>query len=144
MNRPNKQELIQVSTELGIEIEILDDNSAKDYIMRVINKFKPFKIAGHLAIGENSQIISLEKYEYSYSKSLNSEPALLFFDQEGLDRNTVIVVKDAKLVGDLMENSYGMEYFLSNGNLDYLIAVNWYVIEVSESIMPLFSNLDFS
>jgi hypothetical protein len=122
----------------------LDDNSSKDYIKRVISKFKPLKIAGHLAIGANSQTISLEKYEYSYSKYLNSEPALLFFDQEGLDRNTVVVVKDAKLVGDLMENSYGMEYFLSNEKLDYLIAVNWYVIEVSDSVIPLLTNLDFS
>lgn len=144
MSKPNKQELIQVSSKIGIEIEVLDDHSSKDYIMRVIRKFKPFKTAGHLAIGADSHNISLEKYEFSYSKYLNSEPALIFFDQEGLDRDTVVVVKDAKFVGDLMENSYGMEYFLSNEKLDYLIAVNWYVIEVSESVVPLLTNLDFS
>ncbi|CAM4493267.1 hypothetical protein [Paenibacillus tarimensis] len=142
MDKPNKQELIQVSRKLGLEIEVLDDDLSKDYIKRVIKKFKPYKTAGHLAIGVNSRNIALEKYEFSYSKYLNSEPAFIFFDQEGLDRNTVVIVKDAQLVGDLMENSFGMEYFLSNEKMDYLIAVNWYVIEVSDSAVSLFSNLD--
>ncbi|RAV02766.1 hypothetical protein DQG13_08955 [Paenibacillus sp. YN15] len=109
-----------------------------------MRQFTPFKTAGHLAIGADSHAISLEKYEFSYSKYLNSEPAFIFFDQEGLDRNTVVVVKDAKLAGDLMENSFGMEYFLSNEKLDYLIAVNWYVIEVAGSVAPLLTNLDCS
>jgi len=30
-----------------------------------------------------------------------------------------------------MKKSYGMEYFVSNKNADFLIAVNWYVIEVA-------------
>lgn len=144
MNRPNKQELIQVSSSLGIEIEVLEENTSKNYIKRVIEKFKPFKTAGHLAIGVNSHTIPLEKYEFSYSKHLNSEPAFIFFDQEGLDRDTVVVVKDAKLVGDLMENSYGMEYFLSNEKLDYLIAINWYVIEISDTLLPMITNLDIN
>ncbi|MFC5404421.1 hypothetical protein [Cohnella soli] len=142
MNKLNKQELVQVSSKLGVEVEALDDYTASDYIKRVLKKFKPFKTTGHLAIRGDSHTLSLEKFEFSYSKYLNSEPAFIFFDQEGLDRNTV-VVKDAKLVGDLMENSYGMEYFLSNENLDYLIVVNWYVIEVSGSL-PLLKNLNLS
>lgn len=28
-----------------------------------------------------------------------------------------------------MEESFGMEYFVSNKTSDYLLAVNWYVIE---------------
>ena len=28
-----------------------------------------------------------------------------------------------------MENSRGMEYFISDAELNYLIAVNWYAIE---------------
>jgi hypothetical protein len=38
---------------------------------------------------------------------------------------------DAKLEGQLMANSYGMEYFVSNERADFLISVNWYVINVA-------------
>lgn len=32
-----------------------------------------------------------------------------------------------------MENSFGMEYFVSNEKTDFLIAVNWYVIQIAGS-----------
>ncbi|NEW04638.1 hypothetical protein GK047_01185 [Paenibacillus sp. SYP-B3998] len=139
--KPNAQELTKVSNILGIDIVILNDNDSNNYIKSIINKFKPFKIIGHLSIGNDSLTIPLEKYEFLYSKLLNCEPAYIFFDQEGFDRNTVVVVKDAKLIGSLMENSYGMEYFISNEKLDYLIAVNWYVIEASGSAIEYLSKL---
>ena len=41
------------------------------------------------------------------------------------------MIKNAKLIGRLMENSFGMEYFVSNEKVNFLIAVNWYVIEVA-------------
>ena len=130
-NKPNTCELTQVSRNLGIEILILDENDSKQYIKKVIDIFKPGKITGHLSIGREILTIPLEGNEFSYSKYLKSEPAYIFFDQEGRDRNTVVVVNDAKLIGDLMKKSYGMEYFVSNKNADFLIAVNWYVIEVA-------------
>ena len=33
---------------------------------------------------------------------------------------------------DIMSESFGMEYFLFNEQFDYLIAVNWYVIELTD------------
>jgi len=131
INRPNTNELIQVSRDMGIEILVLNENDSKQYIKKVIDIYKPFKITGHLSIGMGTLTIPLEGNEFSYSKYLKSEPAYIFFDQEGPDRNTVVVVNDAKLIGSLMENSYGMEYFVSNKDADFLIAVNWYVIEVA-------------
>lgn len=130
-NKPNTCELTQVSSNMEIEILTLDENDSKQYIKKVIDIFKPFKITGHLSIGTETLTIPLEGNEFSYSKYLKSEPAYIFFDQEGRDRNTVVVVKDAKSIGTLMENSYGMEYFVSNKNADFLIAVNWYVIEIA-------------
>lgn len=38
-------------------------------------------------------------------------------------------IENVKMVGELFANSFGMEYFLSNKNLDYLVAVNWYTVE---------------
>ncbi len=128
-DKPNTNELIETSNNIGIDIEVLDENDSKQFIKRVIDTFKPFKILGHLSIGEEVMTIPLEANEFSYSNYLKCEPAYIFFDQEGSDRNSVVVVKDATLIGNLMENSYGMEYFVSNKRIDFLIAVNWYVIE---------------
>ena len=139
--KPNTQELLLTSSNLGIDIVILDEKESKQFIKRVIDIFRPFKITGHLSIGEESLNIPLEENEYSYSNYLKSEPAYIFFDQESRDRNTVVVVKDAKLIGKLMENSYGMEYFVSNENLDFLVAVNWYVIEIAGSIKDSLTTL---
>ncbi|KGR88893.1 hypothetical protein [Lysinibacillus odysseyi] len=140
-DKPNIQELLQTSSNLGIDIVILDENDSKQFIKRIIDIYKPFKITGHLSIGEETLNIPLEENEYSYSKYLKSEPAYIFFDQESRDKNTVVVVEDAKLIGKLMENSYGMEYFVSNEKSDFLIAVNWYVIEVAGSAKDPLTNL---
>lgn len=140
-DKPNIQELLQASSNLGIDIVILDENDSKQFIKRIIDIYKPFKITGHLSIGEETLNIPLEENEYSYSKYLKSEPAYIFFDQESRDKNTVVVVEDAKLIGKLMENSYGMEYFVSNEKSDFLIAVNWYVIEVAGSAKDPLTNL---
>jgi hypothetical protein len=140
--KPNTQELAEVGKNLGIEVVILDEKDSKQYINRVIDIFTPFKITGHLSIGKETLTIPLEGNEFSYSKYLKSEPAYIFFDQESGDRNTVVVVKDAKLVGELMENSYGMEYFVSNEKSDFLIAVNWYVIEVAGSAIESLNKLN--
>jgi hypothetical protein len=128
--KPYAQELIRVGNAVSIELDVWDENEAKPFIKRVINIYKPFKITGHLAIGGESLIIPLEGNEYSYSSRLSSEPAYIFFDQESRDRHTVVAVKDAKSVGELMKNSYGMEYFVTNETSSYLIAVNWYGIEI--------------
>lgn len=140
--KPNCQELTQISSNLGIDIVILDENDSKQYIKTVIDIFKPYKITGHLSIGIETLTIPLEGNEFSYSKYLNSEPAYIFFDQESRDRNTVVVVKDTKSVGYLMENSYGMEYFVSNEKMDFLIAVNWYVIEVAGTAIESLTKLN--
>ncbi|TMV50634.1 hypothetical protein FE783_08035 [Paenibacillus mesophilus] len=140
--KPNTQELTQTGRSLGVDIVILDENDSKQYIKRVIELFKPFKITGHLSIGEGTLTIPLEGNEFSYSKYLKSEPAYIFFDQESRDRNTVVTVKDTKLIGNLMENSYGMEYFVSNEKSDFLIAVNWYAIEVAGSAKESLTTLN--
>ena len=139
--KPNTCELTRVSSDMGIEILTLDENDSRQYIKKVINIFKPGKITGHLSIGREILTIPLEGNEFSYSKYLKSEPAYIFFNQEGRDRNTVVVVNDAKSIGVLMENSYGMEYFVSNKNADFLIAVNWYVIDVAGLAMEILNEL---
>ncbi|MNC50103.1 hypothetical protein D3C75_993240 [compost metagenome] len=91
--KPNTQELKQSSINIGLEIVLMDDGSSNHYIKKVIEKFKPFKITGHLSIGQNT--IPLDENEFIYSNKLKNEPAYIFFDQEGCDKNSVVIVKDA-------------------------------------------------
>lgn len=136
--KPNTQELEQTARTVGLEIDIMDTESSDKYIKRVIETFKPFRSTGHLSIGGTAITLPLEGNEYSYSQHLNSEPAYVFFDQEGYDRGSVVMIKNAKLIGRLMENSFGMEYFVSNEKVNFLIAVNWYVIEVAGAAQKWF------
>ncbi|CAG7659206.1 hypothetical protein ACFQI7_37700 [Paenibacillus allorhizosphaerae] len=130
--KPNARELTQTGGNLGIDTVLLKELESKQYIKKVLEVFKPYKTTGHLSIGaEESLIIPLKGNEFSFSSYLKSEPAYICFDQEGRDKNTVVVINDAKLIGQLMQNSYGMEYFVSNEKADFLIAINWYVIEVA-------------
>ena len=78
---------------------------------------------------ENSISVPLEKYEFSYSEFLGDEPVYVFFDQANHNRKKVVVVKQGRRLCTILENAYGMEYFVSNKSADYLLAINWYVIE---------------
>ena len=60
---------------------------------------------------------------------MRGDPAFIFFEQNQINRCDVVRVEDARNISSLMENSHGMEYFISDAGLTYLIAVNWYAIE---------------
>lgn len=61
-----------------------------------------------------------------------SRSRIYFFEQNKvLNKKIVVKIEDLRLLGKILENSFGMEYFLTNEKMDFLIAVNWYVIEVS-------------
>ena len=53
----------------------------------------------------------------------------------------VAVVDNASKIGEIMNNCYGMEYFITNLAQNYLIAVNWYVIEVTGTAVELLKAL---
>jgi hypothetical protein len=135
----NADEIVNVCKELGINCTSLTEADGLGLISRVLNKFKPFKVTGHLAIDRDSISIPLEGNEFSYSVKLDSEAAYVFFDQEGIDRKSVVRIEDAREICRIMENSFGMEYFLSNSDATYLVAVNWYTIEVAGILKERFS-----
>lgn len=129
------EELLSVGSELGIKIEILDDYEANMCIHNALEKFKPFKITNHIGIGHDSFCLPIDEWEFSYTKYLPKESGYIFFEQSSiLSRKTVIKIDDINLFGKVIENSFGMEYFLTNKNSDFLIAVNWYVVEVAGKI----------
>ena len=124
-------EILASSKKLGINTKILAEDIAQSYIHKTLSKFYPEKMGGHLSIGREAKYISTETHEFSFSKSLKKEPAYIFFEQNHQQKNLVILIADAREISNIMENCYGMEYFVSNKRKSFLISVNWYVIETS-------------
>lgn len=126
------EELFTTGKKLDIKIELLTDSKAEKYINKSLNLFSPFKVTGHLGIGHNSIDLPIDKWEFSYMEHLDKEGGYIFFDQmKSMYKHTVVKIEDIRLLGKILENSFGMEYFLTNEKTDFLIAVNWYVIEVA-------------
>jgi hypothetical protein len=124
-------ELKSNADKIGLNYSIIKGIEAEKLISKILKKFNPLRFSGHLAISNDSKVISLEENEFTYTLAIKRQKGYLFFDQEGVDKNIVLEVENIQRVGELMEESFGIEYFLSNSNLSFLIAVNWYVIEVS-------------
>lgn len=107
------EELMKSSTELGIELKILTVEDSITYISSVLKKFGPDKTTGHLSIGENCFRMDTEKYELSFSRYLDKEPALIFFEQDGGKESKIVLeIENAKKISSLFENAFGMEYLL--------------------------------
>jgi hypothetical protein len=122
-------EMLRAAEEAGCACHLLATAEASLFISSVIARYRPEKIAGHLAISHDSVAIPLERYELTFSKSLPQQPAYLFFDQSGADKGAVVVLPDGRALCTVLEHAFGIEYFVTNNRQDYLIAVNWYVIE---------------
>ena len=125
----NVHEFKKAADELGLGCHVLGTEESKCFIAQVTDKFGANKLSGHLAINHDSVTVPLDPHEFSFSENLRYEPVFLFFDQLGQDRERVVVLQDGKSLGKVLENAFGMEYFVSNETQEYLLAVNWYAIE---------------
>jgi len=123
------KELVRASGDLDFDVTVMGDQNGIAYIDFILNKFKPYKTKGHLSIGGEAITIPIEEYEFEYSKYLTDEPVYVFFEQKGSEFGEVVIIKNGNKLCNILEDSFGMEYFVSNKKGDYLIAVNWYVIE---------------
>jgi len=122
-------ELIKSALELDIKLNFIIHMEARNYIDQVLKKYMPWRITGHLAIGDNAKRLSTDDYEFKFSLSLDNKPSYIFFEQNLMNKDVVVIVEDAKNISKLMEYSSGMEYFISDKDISYLISVNWYSIE---------------
>lgn len=122
-------EIVRVCNELGIDCKVVPPDEARKYNDFIVKKFNVQKQSGHLSILYQSISVPIEKWEFLYSEFLKDEPVYVFFDQENFHSTELVVIEKGKFLGRIMEDSYGMEYFASNIKGDYLLAVNWYVIE---------------
>lgn len=139
---PEALELISVGQELNIELKLLEYKKAQEDINNILQLFRPFRTNGHIGIGHDSIDLPLERWEYSYMKYLSREEGYIFFGQTSkLSKQTMIKIRDVRLLGEVLEKSYGLEYFLTNRDKDFLIAVNWYTIEGIGSVKECFAKL---
>ena len=137
----NVIEFRRSADELNIGCYPLDLVASKKIIREVEEKFSPEKLTGHVSIGHNSVSVPLDAYEFSYSQYLQSEPIYVFFDQLGDDQGCVLILDEGRSLGKVLENAFGMEYFITNEKMDYLLAINWYVIEGSGSAVDWLGEL---
>jgi len=115
--------------ELGLAFRVLDPNASRALVRDVFGKFKPVKTSGHVALGDDAVSIPLEPHEFSYCENLEDARILVFFEQQGNDLDRVVALEDGRSLGKVLENAYGMEYFVTNEKQTFLLAVNWYVVE---------------
>lgn len=128
------RELINSARQLGLDVELAEPGHAGEYIRKVLAKFKPFRVSGHLQIGGDAKSIPAEGNEYLLSKQFKDGIACVFFEQGTLDKDNLVIFKRAKDVSVAIERSFGMEYFISDEAASYLIAVNSYGIEFTGDI----------
>lgn len=121
--------LIESALELDIKLNFITRMDARYYIKQVLIKYMPWRIEGHLAIGDNAKRLSTDTYEFKFSFGLDNKPGYIFFEQNLMNKDVVVIIEDARNISRLMENSSGMEYFISDKDISFLISVNWYSIE---------------
>ena len=129
------EEILRASVFCGVEASPFAGEEAKTYIEGVNDKFSPFKTSGHLAIGHDSVCLPLEENEFSYQQRLDAEPAIVFFDDHPWTAEKAIRIANVRNLGRVLEECSGIEYFMSDEAMSYLIAVNWYVIEGTGSVV---------
>lgn len=124
-------ELLDIGNALHIKVQLLTDEEGKEHIHKALDLWKPFKTTGHLGIGHDTIHLPIDMWEFSYMEYLCQESGYVFFEQTtDLYKKTVVKIQDIRALGKILEKEFGMEYFLTNEKMDFLIAVNWYTIEV--------------
>ena len=90
-------ELIRVAREMSVAARLLSKDEGCAYIASVFCKFNPWRREGHVSIGDDAKKLRTEECEFSFSRSMTSAPAFVFFEQNQINRCDVVVMEDAKI-----------------------------------------------
>jgi hypothetical protein len=125
------EELKAAAKKLFLMHSVIEGVIAERFIKNTFDKFEPFKITDHLSIGsEISEKLSTDEYEFVFSEKYLSGAIYVFFEQDYYNKNQIFVLKEGKYFSKLIEECYGMEYFITDEKNNFLISVNWYTIEI--------------
>ncbi|MDA8447255.1 hypothetical protein [Paracidovorax valerianellae] len=122
------EEIISTCADLGIDAKAIDASSFEIVKQVIFAKFRPEKTSNHYSIGGDSDVLIAEDHEFSFSNSFPSIEGFIFFGEDNYEG--AIFLKDISLLSFVMNNCYGMEYFVSDENATFLVSVNWYVINL--------------
>lgn len=126
--------VLENARALGVEVILLPESTSHNLIKEVFEKFKPWKTTGHLQLGGECAKIPTDEHEGTFTNHLREEKAYLFFEQNYINKNIVLCFSDVRKISLVIKECPGMEYFITNEILSYLVAVNWYTIEISGGI----------
>ncbi|MGL5891167.1 MAG: hypothetical protein ACRC3B_14860 [Bacteroidia bacterium] len=136
------QQLVDSASELNYDCSILEGDDAKKIIDSIFLKFDPKIRANHLSIqSDESMKLSTDKFELDLSNYFDESPVIVFFEQYMENRNKIFVLSNGQQLSDVIGNTGGLEYFISNKEQDFLISVNWYSIEIIGSIKERLSKI---
>lgn len=125
------KELESAAKKLFLEYSIIEGEKAGEFIQETLNKFKVSKITGHLSIDNDvSKKMSTDEHEFTFSKEYLSDAVYIFFEQDYHNKNQIFILKEGTLFSQLIQECYGMEYFITDEKKSFLISVNWYIIEI--------------
>jgi hypothetical protein len=101
------------------------------FIKKTFEKFNPSRKTGHLLIGNDDLSLELptDDFEFEFSKKLPLGATYVFFEQDSLS-NDVFILQKGNHWSQLIQECYGMEYFLTDTDNTYFVSVNWYSIEI--------------
>lgn len=128
------------AASIDIGYEVLEKCEAKEKLKKLVDVFTPSTLFGHFSIGHDMFEINASEYQYIYSKFLNTTEGYIFFT-ESQERMQVVKLKDISLVSNFMENSYRIDYFLTDKDFSFLISVNQYVVECTNNLSGLLEKL---
>ncbi|MFM2483468.1 hypothetical protein [Celerinatantimonas sp. YJH-8] len=128
----NALEIKEKANKLGMSVDIITGEKAKNYINFIFSKYGNVKKTGHISLDEGIKIKNDEDSEFLFFEKFDKENLYVFFEQDLINRNTCIKVSNGKILSKILIDCFGMEYFVSNDVGGFLVAVNWYTIHYLE------------
>ena len=123
---PNIDALLTACAALRVQVEVRDECTTQPFKAAVYAQFLPDILGPHPSIGKGSILAPTDDHEFRFTKKMLKVPCVIFFD----DVPASLQVADLSRVSDAMALCHGMEYFISNPSMSFLISVNWYQIEL--------------
>ena len=123
---PHIEALVAACAALRVQVEVGDEPTTQTFKAAVYAKFLPDILGPHPSIGRGSILAPTDDHEFRFTKVMPKVPCVILFDHASAS----LLVSDLRCVSDAMALCHGMEYFISNPSMSFLISVNWFQIEL--------------
>ncbi|WP_156957943.1 hypothetical protein [Paracidovorax oryzae] len=128
MQKNKISELLDACSILNVPAKIISAENFESKKNEIFKKYHPEQTVNHYSIGGDSIVLPTEEYEFSLFENFPDINILLFFGSDS--KEDCLSIESLSSLSKIMENCYGMEYFVSDQDASFLISVNWYVINL--------------